>query len=79
MQRLRNENSLKRLKEALTIQDVTFRNTDGDTAEVSYSSVGSVRMKYYLFFNGKLINTFIHFIKTAIEDAEQKYLKRSAL
>lgn len=28
MHRLRNENDLKRLKEALTHQDVTFRNTD---------------------------------------------------
>ena len=61
MHRLRNEDDLKRLKEDLLLQDVTFRNNDGDTAEVSYSSVGSVRMKYYLFFNGKLINTFIHF------------------
>lgn len=61
MHRLRNEDDLKRLKEDLLLQDVTFRNNDGDTAEVSYSSVGSVRMKYYLFFNGELINTFIHF------------------
>lgn len=61
MHRLRNEHDLKRLKEALTIQDVTFRNTDGDTAEVSYSSVGPGRKKYYLHFNGELINTFIHF------------------
>lgn len=61
MHRLRNENDLKRLKDALTLQDVTFRNTDGDTAEVSYTSVGPGRMKYYLHFNGKLINTFIHF------------------
>lgn len=61
MHRLRNEDDLKRLKEDLLLQDVTFRNNDGDTAEVSYSSVGSVRMKYYLFFNGELINTFVHF------------------
>ena len=61
MQRLKTDQGLKRLKEALTIQDVTFRNTDGDTAEVSYTSVGPGRMKYYMFFNGKLINTFIHF------------------
>ena len=61
MHRLRNEDDLKRLKEAMTLQDVTFRNTDGDTAEVSYTSVGPGRKKYYLHFNGELINTFIHF------------------